>query len=118
MPSFLCVCLDYLVTEFKAFDYIDGIPASFFKDVNYAAISVSEVFLHDIEINFTNIKLLHHFVFIEKWIEVVGLVGVTDNGLKQYESFVFDLLYILHVSPLEPSITWCQPVMKDTVCPA
>ena len=56
MPSFLCVCLDYLVTELKARDYIDGISTSFFKDVNYAAISVSELFLHDVENMFTNIK--------------------------------------------------------------
>jgi hypothetical protein len=116
MPFFLCVCLDYLATELKASVYIDGISASLIKTVNQRAISVSELFVHDVENMFTNIESFEHFVFIKLRVGAAGQVGVTDKGLKQYKLIVPDLLHVLHVTPPDASITWRRPVMIDSAC--
>jgi hypothetical protein len=116
MPFFLFVRLDYLVMELKASVYIDDISASLIKAVNQAAISVSKLFVHDVENMFADTKSLQHLVFVEMWVCAAGQVGIADKGLKQYQLIIPDLVNVLHVSPPDASIMWRRPGMRVSVC--
>ncbi len=63
--------------------------------IDYVAVFVTELLLHDVEIILGNTKHLEYFVFVEMRVKRTGLVGVADQGIKQYESFVIGLLHML-----------------------
>lgn len=99
MLYFFRVCFDYLFAEFQTSVCIDGIPNSSIKAVIHVAAFISDFHLHVDENILAYTKLHKCFVLIKMWFGIARLVSVTKKGIKQYESFILDLLHILHTSP-------------------